>query len=152
VRAAFDQPPEAKLAESFHLEVIAELVPEWRGVAFYKASPSDTAGMTRPRLWQTGDAVGATEILKQRELWDDVFDPAAMESIWQEVLDGVGRTPHETVLHRLIWRATYEEHLKVLGGAAATTPAATGTEVMRADGEWVLVEAGGGLRQGAPGA
>ena len=145
VRAAFDQSPEAKLDERFHLGVITSLVPEWRGVGFYKAKPADTARMTRPRMWATDDRLAVAEVLDGPERWNDVFDATAIRELWAEVIAGEGVTRHETVLQRLIWRATYEDHLAVLAIAARAEPSELDAAAHSAEGGWLRMRANQGL-------
>lgn len=117
IRGAFSQNPEQKLAEQFHLDIIARLVPAWRSVPFYKAKPEDTAKRTRPWLWNSGDKARAEEVIRSPDRWEDLFVPADVKQVWTEALAGAGAGRHEIIIQRVIWKHAFEDTLFLIGEA-----------------------------------
>ena len=122
IRAAFDTPARERIDDALHERMSAQLVPEWAGVGYYKASREDFRGQSRPRIWQTSDAEAVRTLVAEGDRWADTFDPDELAALWADVEAGRGETRHESVLERLAWRAFYDDHLKLLAQAATTPP------------------------------
>lgn len=127
--------PEEKLEERLHLGIIKRLVPEWADVPFYKAAPADATRMTRPRIWESGDRQAVEEILAESASWDDVYDVDEVRSTWSEAVSS-GGSRHEMLIQRVVWRATFGAHLRMLGDATRSSGSSLGSHE---DGTWVIV-------------
>jgi hypothetical protein len=118
IRAGFDLAPEARIRNEVQLEVIGALCPAWQTIDFYKAQPGATSRITRPRLWESSDAAAVDEILASPADWDEHFDADAVRRIWSGLKAGEESPRHEPLLQRLVWLATYGEHVRSLARAA----------------------------------
>lgn len=94
-------------------------------------------------MWATDDAAGVEEIVAQPDRWNDVFDETSARALWTEATSGGEATKHEAVLQRLIWRATYNEHLAVLARAGRADSPDSQRVVPSADGRWIHMRSPG---------
>jgi hypothetical protein len=123
VRGAFDLRPRDRLKARLHRAVVADLVPEWAEVPFFRSEgDEEMPELHRRRIWERpGDAATVEEMIAAKSGWPEILDPARIEAMWAEVRSGSGSADYEHVFYRVVWRAGYEEHLRTLG-EAATAP------------------------------
>ena len=123
IRSSFNMTPKQRADNLIHRRLIARLLPQWGDIPFYKARPSAHRRSPRRKAWETSDRTVLEELVNQPGLWDDVFDPARIRTMWAEIEAGKGTPRHEVLLQRLVWRSTFPEHLRTLGAAVARLPA-----------------------------
>jgi hypothetical protein len=115
VRGAFDLRPKDRLTAKLHREVVARLVPEWAGVDFFSSDSEEMPEIHRARIWERPDeAKVLEEMIAAREGWPEMLVPERIDEMWREVRSGAGSADYEHVFYRLVWRAGYEEHLRLL--------------------------------------
>jgi hypothetical protein len=115
VRGAFDLRPTDRLTAKLHRAVVAQLVPEWAKVDFFRSDSEEMPEIHRTRIWERpGEARVVEETIAGREGWPEMLDPTRIEQMWREVRSGAGSADYEHVFYRLVWRAGYEEHLRTL--------------------------------------
>jgi hypothetical protein len=100
--------------------VIGELVPEWRDIGFFRAERRRMPSIRRQRLWEVpGDAAVVEEILAGGGSWTEIYDPERATSAWRELRDGGGSSKWEAIFEGIVYRHTFDEHLRELSRAAA---------------------------------
>lgn len=95
-----------------HRRLISRAVPEWADVPFYK--PGAGERLARPRVWELTtwpdvrarlvDAVAASQDVR----------PDTLGTIDRAIEDGTAGKVLETVIHRCLWRATFDVYLERL--------------------------------------
>ena len=119
VRGAFDLRPKDRLSAKLHRQVVAELVPEWARVPFFRSDSEQMPEIHRARIWQrTAEARAVEEMIASRQGWPEMMRPERIEDMWREVRSGGGSADYEHVFYRLVWRVGFEEHLRALAQAA----------------------------------
>jgi hypothetical protein len=120
LRAAYDLQPEQRLENSLHTQLIESMVPEWKDVPFFKASPKDVDERTlkKKRMWQTGDKDLVEEILAQPATWNDVFVVEDVVELWNQAKTAGIPNSKAALFQRVIWRAVFEEHVEGLRKSA----------------------------------
>ena len=124
-RAAFDTTPEERRRNVLHRTVTGLLVPSWREIPYFE--PSGRPQRARPRIWQRpNDAAAFERILADESTWGAMFEPDRIRELWAEVKRGDGRMAQEKLFERIVFRATFEEHLRLLGDRATADVALAG--------------------------
>jgi hypothetical protein len=120
LRSAYDLHPEQRLENSLHTKLIEIMVPEWKDVPFFKASPKDVDERTlkKKRMWQTGDKDLVEQILSQPTSWNDVFVVEDVVELWNQAKTVGIPNSKEALFQRVIWRAVYEKHIEGLKRSA----------------------------------
>jgi hypothetical protein len=120
LRASYDLKPEQRFNNTLHTQLIETMVPEWKDVPFFKASPKDVDERTqkKKRIWQTGDMDLVEDILAQPSLWGDVFVEKDVLELWNQAKTIGIPNSKEALFQRVIWRAVYEEHVEGLRRSA----------------------------------
>jgi hypothetical protein len=119
VRAAFDLRPGERLRAKLHNEVVAHLVPQWKGMPYYVSGSGRMPATRRARIWEKqehAEEIGA--MIETERGWPEMFDRDRIRRMWSEVRQGGGSADYEHVFYRLVWRAGYEDHLERLRRAA----------------------------------
>lgn len=113
IEQSFNMSYEEKLNLDVIKSVIAELVPEWKDVPFYKRKLSDKDERTEKglRLWQTSDKEQIEKILNKPKKWNDMFDEQKVLNMWNKAIEGDFHPNIESLFDRLIMRACFEDHL-----------------------------------------
>ena len=120
-RACFDLKPEERLESKMHGLVIGELVPAWGDVPFFEAESSPLRETKQTRIWEKpGHSEEAAQIIGEDGTWHAEFDPDVIHGMWSDALEGEARNYFEPTFTRVVWRATFEQHLRVLGRASTT--------------------------------
>jgi len=118
VRACFDLTPEERLEDRLHALVIGSLVPEWKDVPFYEAESSSLRETKQVRIWEkAGHSEELARVIAQDESWHTLFHPEIIRAMWSEALAGEARNYFEPTFTRVAWRASFDEHLRVLARA-----------------------------------
>lgn len=113
IRAAFDLAPAERVGNRLHSRIIAELVPAWSNVPYYKAAASerDYKSESRLRIWQDAAAGEVDELLADETAWGDVFDTETVRNLW-ETAKGEGLPNRfEAIFQRVLWRRIFEDHM-----------------------------------------
>jgi hypothetical protein len=121
VRACFDLRPKQRLQAKLHKEIVGGLVPEWAGIPFFDPN---TAGampeINRSRLWERpSHAAAVEEVIANDGPWVELFDRERVREMWAEVRGGEGHHQYEAAFTRVVWRETFDAHLKGLARQAA---------------------------------
>jgi hypothetical protein len=119
VRAAFSLKPRDRLGNVLHDFVIASLVPEWSDVPFFEAKRSRMPKIRRHRLWEVvEDAAVVEDILAEEGPWSRVYDAERARASWNELKRGGGSAKWEPIFEGIVFRHTYDDHLRTLADAA----------------------------------
>ena len=120
VRGAFDLSPRQRLGAKLHRPVIAAAVPEWKRVRFFTGAEGAMPEIHRRRIWERPDEAAAVEeMIAAERAWPAMLRPEAIREMWAEVRAGGGSRDWEHVFDRLVWRVTFEDHLRLLAERAA---------------------------------
>ena len=117
VRAAFALEPEDRLTDRLHLEVIGRLVPNWRDQPFFEppAKRRNGPSIRRDRLWEIeADARVFEEILAAGGAWTELYRADDVKAAWRELRAGEGSAKWEAVFEGIVYRQTFDDHLKRL--------------------------------------
>jgi len=119
VRASFALEPKDRLTDRLHLELIGRLVPEWRDQPFFEATKSKMPQIRRDRLWEIErDAPAVEEILAGGGPWAEIYQADEAKAAWRELRAGEGSAKREAIFEGIVYRHTFDEHLKRLNEAA----------------------------------
>jgi hypothetical protein len=118
VRLCFDLSPRHRLEVRAHRAVIARLASQWKEVPFY--SGGGVGGTIEySRIWErAADADHLGRMIEGDDSWHPEYRPERVREIWAEARAGQGTTHHERVILRIAWRASFGEHLALLGRRA----------------------------------
>jgi hypothetical protein len=123
VQAAFSLAPEQRLDAVLHREMLSRLVPAWRDVPFFKASRRSMPQIRRRRLWEhPPDALAVEQILSEDGPWTEIYAPDRVRAAWSELKRGAGRANWESVFEGVVYRAAYEEYLRIINERAGRGP------------------------------
>jgi hypothetical protein len=119
IRGAFDLAPRDRLSARLHRAVVAQLVPAWAEIPFFRASDdSELPEIHRRRAWERErEAAVLSEVIAADGAWTEIFDAARVREMWSELEAGGGSADYEHVLDRIVWREAYERHLATLRAA-----------------------------------
>lgn len=123
VRSCFDLKPEQRLESKMHHLVIRELLPEWSDVPFFEAEPAPLRETKQVRIWEKpGHAEEVAAVISDDASWHASFSPDVVQGMWRDALDGKARNFFEPTFTRIVWRASFERHLRTLQAAAKSHP------------------------------
>ncbi len=123
IRAAFALEPEQRIDAALHREMVSRLVPPWRDVPFFKAARNTMPRTRRRRLWEDpSDASVVDEIIGQDGPWTEIYEPDRVRAAWVELKDGGGRANWESVFEGVVYRAAYEQYLRLINERAGQGP------------------------------
>ncbi len=118
IRASFALEPEDRLTDRLHLDLIGRLLPEWRDQPFFEAPKSKTPKIRRDRLWEIERDVGAFEdILAGGGAWTEIYREDEAKAAWRELRAGNGSAKWEAAFEGIVYRHTFDEHLRRLAQA-----------------------------------
>jgi hypothetical protein len=118
IRASFALEPEDRLTDRLHLELIGRLLPAWRDQPFFEAPARRTPQIRRDRLWEIErDAAVFEEILTGGGAWTEIYRADEAKDAWRELRAGEGSPKWEAVFEGIVYRETFDEHLKRLVAA-----------------------------------
>lgn len=118
IRASFALKPEDRLTDRLHLELIRRLVPEWADQPFFEPPARKTPSIRRDRLWEIErDAAVFEEILAAGGAWTEIYRPDEAKTAWRELRAGEGSPKWEAVFEGIVYRHTFDEHLRRLVSA-----------------------------------
>lgn len=140
--AAFGLTTEQSRDSALHSALIARLVPEWEGVDYYSATLKQRQAVKQQRLWQEQDLDVLSGVFEDPVDWGDGFDAGVVQAVWRRALLGRAAARDELLLHRVVWRAAFSDHLAAVNGeppvrrrrvsvAAAPAPATDLTKLIR---------------------
>jgi hypothetical protein len=119
VRGAFDLRPRQRLGAKLHRLVIATAVPEWSRQPFFTGAEGAMPEIRRRRIWERPDEAAAVEeMIASERAWPSILRVDEIRRMWAEVRGGGGSRDWEHVFDRLVWRVTFEDHLRLLGERA----------------------------------
>ncbi|WP_343314017.1 hypothetical protein AAIB41_02410 [Brucella sp. BE17] len=115
VRYSMDQTPDARLANQVHSDFISNLIPNWRGVPFFKAKPSDRDEKLEKglRIWQGERSEEFFDVLLKATN-DPLWDGRSVLGAAVEVLRGNSQPRMESVFQRVLWRQGFITHMNAL--------------------------------------
>ncbi len=118
IRASFALEPKDRLSDRLHRELTGLLVPEWRDQPFFAATRGAKPSIRRERLWEIeSDAAAFEEILAGGGAWTDLYRADEVKESWREVRAGRGTAKLEAVFEGIVYRETFDEHLRRLVAA-----------------------------------
>jgi hypothetical protein len=118
IRASFALDPEDRLTDRLHLEMIGSLLPEWRDQPFFEAPNSKTPKIRRDRLWEIErDVPVFEEILAAGGPWTEIYKADEAKAAWRELRAGEGSAKWEAVFEGIVYRHTFDAHLRRLAEA-----------------------------------
>jgi hypothetical protein len=118
IRASFALEPEDRLGDRLHLDLIGRLLPEWRDQPFFEAPKARAPAIRRDRLWEIERDVGAFEdILASGGSWTEIYREDEAKEAWHELRGGDGSAKWEAAFEGIVYRHTYDEHLRRLVAA-----------------------------------
>jgi hypothetical protein len=86
VRGAFDLRPKDRLSARPHREVVAQLVPDWAPVDFFRSDSEEMPEIHRARIWERPDEARVVEeVIAARDAWPDMLVASRIEEMWREV-------------------------------------------------------------------
>lgn len=96
-----------------HKEIIDTLIPEWRNIDFFKATPEQSKEKDKKnlRIWQTSDKNQVERILNNSESWNDSFLEKDIVKLWEKAKEQGIPNYQETIFQRVVLRARFNEHL-----------------------------------------
>jgi hypothetical protein len=119
IAASFSLRPRERVEARLHDELIARLVPQWRGRPYFKAPRARVPRIRRERLWEAeGDAAAVEEILAAGGSWTELYSREHAVAAWRQVRAGGGSGKWESLFEGIVYRATFDQHLDALGRAA----------------------------------
>lgn len=121
VRAAFGLNAAQSRASELHASLIAELVPQWAGVPFFRATLKQREAAPQRRLWQEPDRDLVTGLLARPDAWGDAFDIPTVQRVWRQACAGRAAARDELLLQRVVWRAAFDDHLRAINGERPVT-------------------------------
>jgi hypothetical protein len=125
VRACFDLRPKDRLRAKLHREIVSGLVPQWGDIPFF--DPQTDGAMpeiNRSRLWERpSHAAAVEEVIANDGPWVELFDRERIREMWAEVRRGEGHHQYEAAFTRVVWRETFDGHLKGLAEEIANDAA-----------------------------
>ena len=72
--------------------------------------------MRRQRIWERPrHSEDMEDMLASPELWDDVFEPDRIQTMWREAKAGEGHSHYEAAFMRIAWRVCFARHAERLG-------------------------------------
>lgn len=101
---------------ALHEKMIAEAVPEWEGVAFYK--PSGHARLARPRVWEQGFWREAFAIFTSGVERSANFNSTAVDIVQRQVADATAAKNVENLIYRVLWESAFDDYVAVVAAAA----------------------------------
>jgi hypothetical protein len=100
--------------------LIASAVPEWKSIRFFTGASGSMPEIRRRRIWERPDEADAVEeMIASESAWPQMLRVDAIPEMWAAVRAGGGSRDWEHVFDRLVWRVTFEEHLRLLGRRAS---------------------------------
>ncbi len=115
IEAAFGLTPEQRIDAVLHREVVSLLVPAWRDVPFFKAERSRMPATRRRRLWEhPPDAEAVERMISGDGPWTEVYNPDRVRQAWSDLQGGEGWAGWEAIFEGVVYRAAYEDYLRVL--------------------------------------
>ncbi|HYH62151.1 MAG TPA: hypothetical protein VD766_09825 [Solirubrobacterales bacterium] len=119
VSASFALEPEDRLTDRLHLDLIGRLVPEWRDMPFFEAPNEKMPTIRRDRLWEIErDAAVFEEILAAGGTWTEIYRAEEAKQAWTELRAGGGSAKWEGIFEGIVYRHTFDDHLRRLNEAA----------------------------------
>jgi len=119
VKASFALEPRDRLTDRLHLDLIGRLVPEWSDQPFFEAPKSKTPQIRRDRLWEMErDAPVVEEILAAGGPWTGIYQANEAKAAWRKLRAGEGSAKREAIFEGIVYRHTFDEHLRRLNQAA----------------------------------
>lgn len=116
VRGAFDLSPRERTRAALHRAVLDELLPEWSSIPFFHGGGGRMRPMRRQRIWERPrHSEDMEDMLASPELWDDVFEPDRIQTMWREAKAGEGHSHYEAAFMRIAWRVCFARHAERLG-------------------------------------
>jgi hypothetical protein len=103
-------------ANTLHRALIEKLVPEWSDVPFFHATLRQRVKAKHRRPWQEVDRELLSEVIDDPGDWADAFDVDQVQAVWSQALAGRAAGRDELLLQRVIWRASFSDHLRALNG------------------------------------
>jgi hypothetical protein len=119
VKASFALEPRDRLTDRLHLDLIGRLVPEWSDQPFFEAPKSKTPQIRRDRLWEMErDVPVVEEILAAGGPWTEIYQANEAKAAWRKLRAGEGSAKREAIFEGIVYRHTFDEHLRRLNQAA----------------------------------
>ncbi|MDX2968164.1 hypothetical protein PWY87_24280 [Kribbella solani] len=101
-RAAFRLTTSQRLQNALHLELIAQLMPQWTAVPFFKTTSAAPVQVKRLGAAADHEAV--------RARLDGVGDDA-VRALWKRSSEATSSASDEAVLRQLLWQSVFDDHL-----------------------------------------
>lgn len=123
MKAAFKLTSEQKFDSHLHRTLINRSAPYWAEIKFFYERKHElplrerSTGGGMPTIWERNQLPEILDILSTYdELWE-TFDPALIDiyKTSEHDLPIEQHTRYHNLAHRIIWRASFSEHLKVVG-------------------------------------
>jgi len=115
VRGCFDLKPVDRLTAKLHRLVIDRLVPGWSAIPFFSTDSAPMPEIHRRRIWERPrEAAVLGEVLARDGSWTEIFDSATLRRMWREVMSESGSADYEHVFYRVIYRESFDQHLRRL--------------------------------------
>ncbi len=122
-RAALALTPEQRKNNVLHRRLTERLMPQWKDAPYYPGDfpPVAKRPRTAPRIIRLADCLDATQIeavLASPDGWSTSFDVDALVRIWRRSRAGESTAVEERLLRSMVWRASFDDFLADLNGAA----------------------------------
>jgi hypothetical protein len=118
IRASFALEPEDRLTDRLHLDLISRLLPEWANQPFFEAPARRTPAIRRDRLWEIDrDVTVFEDILAGGGAWTEIYRANEAKAAWRELRAGEGSPKWEAVFEGIVYRHTFDDHLRRLVAA-----------------------------------
>ena len=108
-------------ASALHTALINRLVPQWRGIGYYSATLHQRQSIVQQRLWEDDDAELIADLVHASDSWGEAFDVAGVQAIWRRARAGRAAPRDELLLQRVVWRATFTDHLAAVNAEPSAT-------------------------------
>jgi hypothetical protein len=124
MRAALSLTPAERCANVLHRGITRELVPQWADVPYFpgETPPTRPAGVPQgrpPRILRLADSTDTdelTSLLADASDWAADFDVPHVHAMWHRSVAGTSTAQEEQTLRRVIWAATFQDHLARVRG------------------------------------
>lgn len=111
VRACFNLQPEEKVAKAFPVHLVETAIPEWSGVEYYKANPTDQKRLMKKGLATfQSDPDGFTDLMSKGRRWAKYLKEESVDGFLKAAERDEATYAHESWLNIAIWLESLETH------------------------------------------
>ncbi|MEX5249665.1 UNVERIFIED_CONTAM: hypothetical protein RF649_09430 [Kocuria sp. CPCC 205295] len=126
IRMAFDLTIDERIDKRAPKEIARRAVPQWDGLAYYKANKEESKIATKKglRTWATDTEV-FNSVLDAPRIWDRFLRRETLAGYRELIPAGEAYASHESWFNRAIWIDSIDEHRQMLNRRTAEVRAAS---------------------------